>query len=119
MELNNFNIFDKVPNDLKLIIKSFYVLENYFPRLQTALFVTIDDKVFGFGYNDNGICGQGYHRSIDEPLVITVLSNKQGLVQDYSQRLIEGNIYRQKLSRLKLSRLKPHRARLSRLGPMG
>ena len=27
---------------------------------------------------------------------------KQGLVQDYSQRLIEGNIYRQKLSRLKL-----------------
>ena len=44
---------------------------------------------------------------------------KQGLVQDYSQRLIEGNIYKQKLSRLKLSRLKPHRARLSRLGPMG
>ena len=45
--------------------------------------------------------------------------NKQGLVQDYSQRLIEGNIYRQKLSRLKLSRLRPHRLRLSRLGPMG
>ena len=44
---------------------------------------------------------------------------KQGLVQDYSQRLIEGNIYKQKLSRLKLSRLRPHRARLSRLGPMG
>ena len=32
---------------------------------------------------------------------------KQGLVQDYTQRLIEGNIYRQKLSRLKLSRLRP------------
>ena len=32
---------------------------------------------------------------------------QQGLVQDYSQRLIEGNIYRQKLSRLKLSRLRP------------
>ena len=56
------------------------------------------------------------------------MSFKQGLVQDlrlkggvynYSQRLIEGNIYRQKLSRLKLSRLKPHMARLSRLGPMG
>ena len=50
---------------------------------------------------------------------IFTTTNKQGLVQDYSQRLIEGNIYRQKLSRLKLSRLRPHRARLSRLGPMG
>ena len=37
--------------------------------------------------------------------------------QDYSQRLIEGNIYRQKLSRLKLSRLKSHRQKLHRLKP--
>ena len=44
---------------------------------------------------------------------------QQGLVQDYSQRLIKGNIYRQKLSRLKLSRLRPHRLRLSRLRPLG
>ena len=44
---------------------------------------------------------------------------KQGLVQDYTQRLIEGNIYRQKLSRLKLSRLRPHRLRLSRLRTLG
>ena len=44
---------------------------------------------------------------------------KQGLVQDYSQRLIEGNIYRQKLSRLKLSRLRPNRLRFSRLRPLG
>ena len=51
--------------------------------------------------------------------VMVLIYIKQGLVQDYSQRLIEGNIYRQKLSRLKLSRLKPHRARLSRLGSMG
>ena len=42
---------------------------------------------------------------------------KQGLVQDYSQRLIEGNIYRQKLLRLKLSRLRPHRPGWAR--PMG
>ena len=33
--------------------------------------------------------------------------NKQGLVQDYSQRIEGANIYRQKLSRLKLSRLSP------------
>ena len=36
---------------------------------------------------------------------------KQGLVQDYSQRIEEGNIYRQKLSRLKLYRLRLHRHR--------
>ena len=36
---------------------------------------------------------------------------KQGLVQDYSQRIEGANIYRQKLSRLKLSRLRPHRHR--------
>ena len=32
---------------------------------------------------------------------------KQGFVKDYTQRLKEGNIARQKLSRLKLSRLRP------------
>ena len=32
---------------------------------------------------------------------------KQGLVQDYSQRIEGANIYRQKLSRLKLFRLRP------------
>ena len=40
-----------------------------------------------------------------------VIKNKQGLVQDYSQRIEEGNIYRQKLSRLKLYRLRLHRHR--------
>ena len=38
--------------------------------------------------------------------------HKQGFVEGYSQRLIEGNIVRQKLSRLKVSRLRPHRLRL-------
>ena len=33
------------------------------------------------------------------------------MVQDYSQRIEEGNIYRQKLSRLKLYRLRLHRHR--------
>ena len=36
---------------------------------------------------------------------------KQGLVQDYSQRIEGANIYRQKLSRLKLYRLRLHRHR--------
>ena len=62
-----------------------------------------------------GVGGGGWGGSGE--IIYSSISRKQGLVQDYSQRLIEGNIYKQKLSRLKLSRLKPHRARLSRLGP--
>ena len=40
---------------------------------------------------------------------------KQGLVQDYTQRIEGANISGQKLSRLKLSRLRPFRHRLPRL----
>ena len=40
------------------------------------------------------------------------LKRKQGFVELYTQRLIEGNIVRQKLSRPKLYRLRPHRLRL-------
>ena len=75
MELSDFNIFNNIPNDLKSIIKSFYVFgDNWF---ENALFVTIDDKVFGFGYNRYGVCGQGYEREIKEPLIIKVLSDKK------------------------------------------
>ena len=38
--------------------------------------MTIDDKVFGFGYNRYGVCGQGYDRRIAEPLVITELCDQ-------------------------------------------
>ena len=62
--------------------------------------------------------------SLNTSQLISIINFKQekGLVQDYSQRLIEGNIYRQKLSRLrphrqKLHRLRPHRLKLSELGP--
>ena len=74
MELNSFAIFKNCVNeDLKSIIKSFYVFDSGY----NALFVTIDDKVFGLGINRNGECGQGYDRSIDEPIIITELCNKK------------------------------------------
>ena len=44
----------------------------------------------------------------------SVTKIKQGFIEGYSQRLIEGNI-----DRLKLSRLRPHRLRLWWLRPMG
>ena len=50
------------------------------------------------------------------PSVIEKMT-KQGLAQDYTQRIEEGNIVRQKLSRLKLYRLRPHRLRLSKVRP--
>ena len=74
-KLNGYNIFNNIPNDLKSIIKSFYVFGDDF--FETALFVTIDDKVFGFGYNDSGVCGQRYNRLIKEPLIITELCDKR------------------------------------------
>ena len=73
MELNSFYIFNRVSSDLKSFIKSFYVFGNL---LKTALFVTIDDKVFGFGENSYGVCGQGHNQFIRELLMITELCDK-------------------------------------------
>ena len=75
MDLKEFKIFNSIPNNLKSIIKSFYIFGDN--PIKTALFVTNDDKVFGFGDNSNGVCGQGYERRIREPLIITELSDKK------------------------------------------
>ena len=81
--LNSFELFQTdVTNDLKVFIKSFYVFktkknenyENYYNV--NTLFVTIDDKVFGFGYNENGVCGQGCNGNIIKPLSIPELCDK-------------------------------------------
>ena len=40
------------------------------------MFVTIDDKVFGFGENENAVCGQGYDSLIEDPVVIPKLCDK-------------------------------------------
>ena len=71
MELNSFEILRNIKDcDLKSIIKSFYVFE------RNTLFVTIDDKVFGFGYYISGFCGQRYDGGMVEPIVITELCDK-------------------------------------------
>ena len=75
MELNDFNIINDIPTDLKSIIKSFYVFGGN--PTQEILFVTIDDKVFGLGGNDDGVCGQGNNKRIEEPLIIRELSDKK------------------------------------------
>ena len=79
--LNSFEILkSSVKDDLKSVIKLLYVFKtynNYYENWYfTALFVTIDDKVFGLGYNYHGVCGQGYNDRIFEPLVIIELCDK-------------------------------------------
>ena len=39
-------------------------------------FVTEDDKVYGFGYNDFGCCGLGHNNYISEPQIIRELCDK-------------------------------------------
>ena len=40
------------------------------------MFITSDDKVFGFGSNTFGCCGLGHNSVVNEPQVITELCNK-------------------------------------------
>ena len=81
MELNSFEILRNIEDDdLKLIIKLFYVFKTYNEKTQiwssNAVFVTIDDKVFGFGQNEYGVCGQGHDEEIEDPVIIDELCDK-------------------------------------------
>ena len=44
-----------------------------------VLFVTINDKVFGFGSNDCGVCGFGHQMVVNEPKIIEELCDKSVL----------------------------------------
>ena len=81
MEINSFEILKNIKdNDLKLIIKLFYVFKTYDKFLKkwysNALFVTIDDKVFGFGQNNYGVCGKGHDEWIEDPVIIEELCDQ-------------------------------------------
>ena len=81
MVLNSFEILRNIKDDeLKLIIKLFYVFETNVETSEiwssNALFVTIDDKVFGFGQNDYGVCGKGHNKRIEDPVIIEELCDK-------------------------------------------
>ena len=66
-----------VTRKLKLFIKSFYIFKTYYKYCENVLFITLDDKVFGYGENKYGVCGHGNYKRIDEPLIITELSDKK------------------------------------------
>ena len=77
--LSSFKLIQEIKdNDLKSFIKSLYVFKTICDQelLENVLFVTIDDKVFGFGDNQHGVCGHGHNCEMEEPLVIPELTDK-------------------------------------------
>ena len=77
LEVNSFEIFKNVDDDLKSIIKLFYVFKTgYDISDSNALFVTINDKVFGMGNNKHGVCGLGHNKPIQKPQLIPELCDK-------------------------------------------
>ena len=79
--MNNFEIFDVISNNIKKVIKRFYVFDN--EKGYNALFVTLNDKVFGFGSNEWGVCGFGHQMVVKEPKIIEELCDKS-VIQFYN-----------------------------------
>ena len=79
--INNFEIFDVISNDIKKVIKGFYVFDD--TKGFNVLFVTFNDKVFGFGSNSDGVCGFGHQMVVNEPKIIEELCDKS-IIQFYN-----------------------------------
>ena len=71
--INKFEISNNISENMKQIIKYFYVFD--FGR--NILFVTIDDKVFGMGKNNDGVCGLGHQNKIKTIELIPELCDKK------------------------------------------
>ena len=79
--INSLEIFDEIPIKLKKVIKSFYVYDD--SKANNVLFVTLNDKVFGFGSNNEGVCGFGHQMPETEPKIIEELCDKS-VIQFYN-----------------------------------
>ena len=79
--INNFEIFDVISNNIKKVIKRFYVFHDR--KGYNVLFVTINDKVFGFGSNGYGVCGFGHQMVVNETKIIEELCDKS-VIQFYN-----------------------------------
>ena len=66
--LEKFDIFSNVYKELKKDIKIFHVFDD--TKGYNVLFITSDDKVFGFGSNTYGCCGLGHNSVVNEPQII-------------------------------------------------
>ena len=67
MSLNDFKISDNIPDVIKKQVKYFYVFNNNNNELKSnILLITSEDKVFGFGFNNNGVLGLGHNNVVKE-----------------------------------------------------
>ena len=68
--IDKFEMSENISENIKQIVKYFHVLHD------NILFVTIDDKVFGMGYNYEGVCGFGHEYEVKEIELIPELCDK-------------------------------------------
>ena len=79
---SSFPIFNNVNDDLKSTINLFYVFKTFYQPWSidncknNAFIVTLDDKVFALGGNDNGVCGLSHNDEILKPTFVPELSEK-------------------------------------------
>src|ERR1700749_3490886 len=74
MSLDHFKISSKIEPKLKKVVKTFHVFDD--EKGLNVLFITSDDKVYGFGSNFYGCCGLGHNSVVNEPQVIPELCHK-------------------------------------------
>ena len=72
--IDNFEVCEVIHKKFKKIINKIYVFDD--KKGLNVLFVTLYDKVFGFGSNDFGVCGFGHQMVVNEPNIIEELCDK-------------------------------------------
>ena len=68
-----FPICSKLDENFRQDIKLIHVFDNN----KNVLFVTTDDRVFGFGYNESGVLGLGHNERVEQPIEVTELTDKR------------------------------------------
>ena len=72
--VDEFILCSNISEDVKIMIKIFHVFDD--EKGYNVLFITSDDKVFGFGSNCFGCCGLGHNSVVNEPQIIPELCHK-------------------------------------------
>jgi len=72
--LNSFEVFNKIPENIKQNISIFHIFDDF--KGYNVLYITNDDRVFGFGSNCSGCLGLGHNRAVNEPQIINELRFK-------------------------------------------
>ena len=76
--LSDIPIFGDICEQVKEEIKFYHIFGD-----KSVLFVTNDDRVFGFGKNNYGQLGLGHKRDVTSPMEIPQLKDK-GIVRFYT-----------------------------------